>query len=65
MGAMAKQRFPGDDGVASPCIGICQMDPLSRLCSGCRRTIDEIAAWSIMSADEKRRVLAELPRRRS
>ena len=32
--------------VASPCIDICRMDPVTGLCEGCARTIDEIAAWS-------------------
>lgn len=32
--------------VPSPCINICRMDAASGLCSGCWRTLDEIAAWS-------------------
>jgi len=49
--------------VASPCINVCKMNPDSGLCEGCLRTLDEIAAWSSMSAAEKRAVLAQLPAR--
>ena len=31
--------------VASPCISVCRMDDATGLCSGCLRTLDEIAAW--------------------
>jgi predicted Fe-S protein YdhL (DUF1289 family) len=51
--------------VASPCINVCRMNPETGLCEGCLRTLDEIAAWSTMSAQEKRAVLAQLPARRS
>ena len=36
-----------------------------RLCLGCFRTLDEIAAWSVLDADAKRGVLAALPARAS
>jgi uncharacterized protein len=39
------------------------MDPRTGLCEGCLRTIEEIAAWSRMSPEEKRAVLAQLPAR--
>ena len=63
-------RLP-DDGPArpagaieSPCINICQIDRASRLCVGCARTIDEIAAWGGMTPEARRRVMADLPARR-
>ena len=49
---------------ASPCIAVCILDPASGLCRGCWRNIDEITRWSNLDAAEKRRILAELPRRR-
>jgi len=52
------------DEVASPCINVCRMNPDTGLCEGCYRTLDEIAAWSGMSAEERRAVLARLPARR-
>ena len=53
------------DDVASPCINVCRMNPDSKLCEGCFRTLDEIAGWSALSADEKRAVLVKLPARRA
>ena len=52
------------DEVASPCINVCRMNPHTGLCEGCYRTLDEIAAWSAMSPEEKRAVLAKVPARR-
>jgi hypothetical protein len=50
--------------VASPCISVCAIDPVTGLCSGCLRTLDEIAVWSVLDDDEKRMVLAEIAIRR-
>ena len=50
--------------VASPCINVCRMDPASGYCEGCRRSLDEIACWSLYTAAEKRAVLALLPARK-
>jgi len=49
--------------VPSPCINVCKMNPLTQRCEGCFRTLDEIAAWSGMSPEEKRAVLASIPAR--
>ena len=54
---------PRVDEVASPCINVCRMNPDTGLCEGCLRTLAEIAAWSAMSSDEKRAVLAQLAAR--
>ena len=51
--------------VASPCNNVCRMNADTGLCEGCFRTLDEIAAWSVISDAEKRRVLAQLPARRT
>ncbi|HJW53337.1 MAG TPA: DUF1289 domain-containing protein [Burkholderiaceae bacterium] len=50
--------------VASPCVSICQMDPATGLCSGCLRTIDEIAGWSRYSDAEKHAVWQLIAARR-
>lgn len=42
--------------VASPCTGVCRMDERSGLCMGCARTLAEIAAWTTLSDEDKRRV---------
>jgi predicted Fe-S protein YdhL (DUF1289 family) len=49
----------------SPCLGICIMDPKTRRCRGCLRTVDEIARWYEASAAEKRVLLAVLEARRA
>jgi len=51
------------DEVDSPCIKVCVVHPETRLCVGCRRSIDEISRWSRMTTDERRAVLAQLPGR--
>jgi uncharacterized protein len=50
---------------ASPCLGSCLMDPATRTCRGCRRTIVEIAGWYDASPAQKRAILARLAARRA
>jgi predicted Fe-S protein YdhL (DUF1289 family) len=59
------QTKPAAQPVASPCISVCTMDPVSGLCVGCFRTLDEIAGWIELSNDAKRALVAALPGRRS
>jgi hypothetical protein len=61
----AGDRAEGASDVASPCISVCEMDPASRLCRGCFRTLDEIAAWSVLDDDARRAVMDALPARRA
>lgn len=49
----------------SPCVAVCQLDPGTGYCRGCFRTIQEIAAWTMMSKAERLEVLARLPARRA
>jgi uncharacterized protein len=53
------------DEVESPCVKVCVVHPTERICVGCLRSLDEIAAWSRMSSEERRDVMAELPERAS
>jgi monothiol glutaredoxin len=46
----------------SPCIKVCVLTGSN--CSGCLRTIDEIAAWSTMSVEQQWAVIAALENRR-
>jgi len=62
---MKAEKRPEAGGVPSPCISVCTMDTASGLCVGCFRTLDEIAAWSVLDDAGKRRVLAALPARRA
>lgn len=49
--------------VDSPCVRICVVHPEARICTGCYRTLDEIAQWSRMTPDARRAVMEELPDR--
>ena len=49
----------------SPCRKVCVIHEASGLCVGCLRTLDEIAGWSGMTADERRALLAALPERQA
>jgi len=48
------------DAIETPCTKICVVDPASGLCRGCGRSLSEIASWSSLSVEERRRVMAEL-----
>ena len=61
--APAAAAVPAPARPASPCVNICRMDAATGWCEGCRRTIDEIAAWSRLSADAREAVWRELPGR--
>jgi len=50
--------------MTSPCIKVCQMDPLRGVCIGCCRTLDEIARWGGMEEPERIAVMRELAARR-
>lgn len=47
----------------SPCVKICAVHPTEQICIGCYRTLTEIAAWGSMAAEDRRRIMAELPAR--
>ncbi|QGM47539.1 DUF1289 domain-containing protein [Methylocystis heyeri] len=50
---------------ASPCIGVCQIEPSSGLCLGCARSLQEIGRWRDASELERKRISAELPARKA
>ncbi|MFD3191816.1 DUF1289 domain-containing protein [Sedimentitalea sp. HM32M-2] len=51
------------DEIESPCVQICVIHPEERICTGCYRTMDEIAGWSKMSAQDRAAIMADLPDR--
>ena len=51
--------------VPSPCVAVCAMTPDTALCSGCWRTLDEIAAWSQMDNTAKRAVWVQIALRQA
>ncbi|MFO7919318.1 MAG: DUF1289 domain-containing protein [Nioella sp.] len=52
------------DEIESPCIKVCVVHPEARICTGCLRSIDEIAGWGRMAPEERRRIMQELPTRK-
>ncbi len=51
------------EAIDTPCIRICQMNVAQGLCEGCGRTLAEIGGWLSMTAEDRRRVMADLPAR--
>lgn len=49
--------------VESPCVKICVVHPEARICTGCLRSIEEIARWSRMTSEERREIMSVLPGR--
>lgn len=60
--ARARQRQPGVIA-PSPCISVCRLDERSLMCVGCRRTLDEIGAWSRLDDAAKLAVWAQIETR--
>ena len=52
-------------GPPSPCISVCQMDPMTGYCVGCTRTIDEIRDWIISNPDARNAILSRIAERRA
>ena len=46
--------------VKSPCIAVCKIDYESGYCIGCKRTIEEITNWSILSDQQKKKILTKV-----
>ena len=59
----ANTQPKGIGQVPSPCNGVCRINPANGWCEGCRRSLDEIAAWSGMSDAQRREVWRVLPER--
>ena len=47
----------------TPCIAVCMMDPKTKLCFGCGRTLPEIAQWHRMDSAERLAVMEGLAAR--
>ncbi|MBL4768729.1 MAG: DUF1289 domain-containing protein [Rhodobacteraceae bacterium] len=62
---MADNSIWARNEIESPCIQICVVHPVERICTGCYRSIDEISRWSRMTAAERKAVMDELSARAS
>lgn len=49
--------------IESPCVKICVMHPVEKICVGCYRTGQEIGQWSLYDAETRRAIMADLPAR--
>ncbi len=58
---VAAERRPYPD---SPCISVCALDDVDR-CVGCGRTLEQIARWGLMSAQQQWAIIDELASRGS
>ena len=56
---MIKKFNENIDEVESPCIGVCKINK-NGICSGCKRSIDEIKYWWDMSNEQKEKVVKRL-----
>ena len=46
--------------IESPCNKICKIDPNDNLCLGCGRTLEEIAYWTYLDDNEKKKILIKI-----
>lgn len=46
--------------IESPCNKVCVLDPVTGWCIGCGRSGEEIGAWTAMTEDEQRALVAQL-----
>ena len=51
--------------VETPCIAVCFIDPATKLCLGCGRTLPELAQWHRMTGQQRRSVMDTLADRPS
>tara|TARA_B100000900_G_scaffold364959_1_gene339910 strand:+ start:419 stop:610 length:192 start_codon:yes stop_codon:yes gene_type:complete len=47
----------------SPCVGVCSIDPKSKLCSGCLRSSEEIAIWPKIDNKKALEIMKEIKKR--
>ncbi|MFO7854749.1 MAG: DUF1289 domain-containing protein [Paracoccaceae bacterium] len=51
------------EAIESPCIKLCVLHPGAKLCLGCLRSGDEIAAWTRLTPERRREIMDQLPSR--
>lgn len=50
--------------IDSPCVKLCHVDRKTGVCTGCGRTLDEIAAWPTLPGEERRAIMDRLEKAR-
>lgn len=62
---MAKSRTDVEtESIASPCINVCTLDRARNYCTGCYRSLDEIAAWSRVDNAQRQAIVVASAQRR-
>ena len=56
--------IPESQPVATPCVGVCTLDPRG-LCIGCGRSTEEITQWASYTEQERRDIMQRLARNRA
>ena len=51
--------------IESPCVKVCAIDATTGWCLGCGRSMAEIGAWSSLTPERRRVVMAELDMRKA
>lgn len=46
--------------IATPCVRICTLEPMSGICLGCGRTMREIGSWPSLSPENRAAIMASL-----
>ena len=46
--------------IRSPCVKVCKLDKKRKMCIACKRTIEEIMQWSVLSDNDKSKILIDL-----
>lgn len=62
---MSKERSRPPKAIASPCIDICVIHRTTGYCTGCLRTLDEIAGWGSFGDAERSAIMDTLPERKN
>lgn len=44
----------------TPCVSICRLDPITKVCIGCNRTKEEIDNWSTYSSEKQYEIMKRL-----
>ena len=53
-----------EEVIQSPCINVCELGA-DDICSGCYRSLEEIACWSYATNEERRNIVAQAMQRNS
>ncbi len=50
--------------IESPCISVCEKNPINKYCKGCWRTTEEIENWETYDDKERLEIIRQLHSRR-